>query len=80
MSPVSHLPNPEDDYLPGIKDSVIHDCESDARDIFQEETAGLSEGPAELLGLSADTSGRPVKSASRRHERERAKSDSSAKI
>jgi len=40
---------PDDDYLPGIKGTVIHDNQADAKDVFKEETAGLSEHPAELL-------------------------------
>jgi len=40
---------PDDDYLPGIEDTVIHDNQADPQDMFKEETAGLSEHPAELL-------------------------------
>ena len=47
---------PEDGYLPGIEDNVIHDCRSDTEGVFKEETAGLSEHPAELLGSSSDVS------------------------
>jgi hypothetical protein len=43
---------PEDGYLPGIDDGVIHDHQSDADEIFREEAAGISEHPAELLGSS----------------------------
>jgi hypothetical protein len=48
---------PEDGYLPGIEDGVICDRESDVEDIFREETAGMSEHPAELLGSSSNSSG-----------------------
>ena len=47
---------PEDGYLPGIENVVIHDHQSDTEDVFKEETAGISEHPAELLGSSSDTS------------------------
>ena len=40
---------PDNDYFPGIEDTVIHDNQTDAKDVFKEETAGLSEHPAELL-------------------------------
>jgi hypothetical protein len=40
---------PEDGYLPGIEDGVVHDCRSDTEQIFNDEAAGLSEHPAELL-------------------------------
>ena len=40
---------PTNGYLPGIEDRVVHDHESDARNVFGDETAGLSEHPAELL-------------------------------
>jgi len=48
---------PEDGYLPGIEDGVICDRESDAAEIFREETAAMSEHPAELLGSSSNTLG-----------------------
>ena len=44
---------PEGGYLPRVGDGVIHDEESDPGDIFKEETAGLSEHPAELLGSTS---------------------------
>ena len=47
---------PEDGYLPRIEDGVICDRESDAAEIFREETA-MSEHPAELLGSSSNTLG-----------------------
>ena len=47
---------PDDDYLPGIEETVIHDNRADAEDTFKEETAGLSEHPAELLHDSVGSS------------------------
>ena len=43
---------PDDGYLPGIEGTVIHDNQVDAEDMFKEETAGMSEHPAELLNAS----------------------------
>jgi hypothetical protein len=43
---------PEDGCLPGIESRVVHDRESDVGNIFGEETAGVSEHPAELLRSS----------------------------
>jgi len=48
---------PKDGYLPRIEDSVICDRESDAEEIFREETTAMSEHPAELLGSSSNTLG-----------------------
>lgn len=47
---------PEDSYLPGIEDRVICDRKSDTEAVFTEETAGMSEHPAELLGPLPNTS------------------------
>jgi len=47
---------PDDDYLPGIEETVIHDARVDAKDMFKEETAGLSEHPAEFLHDSVGNS------------------------
>ena len=47
---------PEDGCLPGIEESVIYDRESDVDEIFKEETTGISEHPAELLGSSPEDS------------------------
>ena len=40
---------PEDGYLPGIENRVVHDPDLDAGNVFGDETAGMSEHPAELL-------------------------------
>ncbi|KAG1863207.1 hypothetical protein DFJ58DRAFT_725102 [Suillus subalutaceus] len=40
---------PEDDILPGLSDCMIEDQELDAHTIFEEETAGFSAHPAELM-------------------------------
>jgi hypothetical protein len=50
---------PEDGCLPGIESRVVHDCESDVGNIFQEETAGVSEHPAELLRPSGASESEP---------------------
>ena len=47
---------PDDGYLPGIEESVIHDNRTDADETFKEETAGLSEHPAELLDIHPNDS------------------------
>ena len=47
---------PEDGYLPGIEETVIHDEKADAEDMFNEETAGISEHPAELLNVPSESS------------------------
>jgi hypothetical protein len=47
---------PDDGYLPGIEETVIHDDRADAEDMFKEETAGISEHPAELLHISSESS------------------------
>lgn len=47
---------PDDGYLPGIEDGVIHDPQCDADNTFKEETAGLSEHPAELLSTASEAS------------------------
>ena len=44
---------PDDGYLPGIEESVIHDDRADVEDTFKEETAGMSEHPAELFAASS---------------------------
>lgn len=41
---------PDDDILPGLSDGVIEDHEIDVRAVFDEETAGFSEHPAQMLG------------------------------
>ena len=52
---------PEDGCLPGIAESVIHDRKSNIEEIFKEETAGISEHPAELLGsLPEDSRSGPI--------------------
>jgi hypothetical protein len=50
---------PEDGYLPGIENRVVHDRESIVGDIFGEETAGLSKYPAELLTSSGAPESEP---------------------
>lgn len=40
---------PEDDLLPGLSDGVIEDHELDVRKVFEEETAGFSNHPANML-------------------------------
>lgn len=47
---------PDDGYLPGIEETVIHDDRVDADDMFKEETAGISEHPAELLNIPSEKS------------------------
>jgi hypothetical protein len=44
---------PEDDVLPGLSDRVVEDHELDANTVFQQETAGFCEHPAELLKRDA---------------------------
>jgi hypothetical protein len=41
---------PEDDYIPGLADGVIEDHELDVCNVFEEETAGFSVHPADMLG------------------------------
>jgi hypothetical protein len=41
---------PDDDVLPGLSDGVIEDHELDVRRVFEDETAGFSEHPADMLG------------------------------
>ena len=38
-----------DGPLPGIEDRVIHDLDLDSRKVFEDETAGFAEHPAEYL-------------------------------
>lgn len=45
---------PDDGYLPDIEHSIIHDNRSDREDMFKEETAGISEHPAELFSSSSN--------------------------
>ena len=40
---------PEDGAIPGVSERVIHDCETDVRSAFEEETAGFESHPAVLL-------------------------------
>ena len=40
---------PNDGPLPGVEDVIIHDSKLEAQQVFSEESAGLSEHPAELL-------------------------------
>ncbi|KAF8482258.1 hypothetical protein JB92DRAFT_3149124 [Gautieria morchelliformis] len=47
---------PENGILPGLEDGIIHDSESDPKHSFQQETAGLSEHPAENLAAPAPDS------------------------
>jgi len=47
---------PDDGYLPGIEETVIHDSRSDGEDMFKEETSGMSEHPAELFDAPLDSS------------------------
>ena len=44
---------PDNNYLPGIEESIIHDDWADVEDTFKEETAGISEHPAELFAVSS---------------------------
>jgi hypothetical protein len=41
---------PEDNYIPGLADGVIEDHELDVHNVFEEETAGFSVHPADMLG------------------------------
>lgn len=45
---------PNDGFIPGLEDRVIHDSISNPNEIFTEENAGLSEHPAELLYINDD--------------------------
>ncbi|KAG2040728.1 hypothetical protein BDR03DRAFT_1007901 [Suillus americanus] len=40
---------PDDDMLPGLSDRVVENNELDVKRVFEEETAGFQEHPAELL-------------------------------
>ena len=40
---------PNDGYFPGIEETVIHDDRLNGQDMFEEETSGMSEHPAELF-------------------------------
>ena len=50
---------PEDGYLPGIENRVVCDRESVVGEVFGEETAGMSEHPAELLRSSGTSGSEP---------------------
>jgi hypothetical protein len=41
---------PEDNLLPGMTHAVIEDHDQDVRNVFEEETAGFSDHPADMLG------------------------------
>ena len=47
---------PDDGYLPRIEESVIHKTRADPDDMFKEETARISEHPAELLNIPSGKS------------------------
>ena len=47
---------PNDGHLPGIDETVIHDNRADADNMFKEETAGISEHPAELFNVPSEES------------------------
>ena len=48
---------PDDGYLPGIEQTTVHDDRSNTENMFKEETAGISEHPAELLHIPSAGSG-----------------------
>ena len=48
---------PDDGYLPGIDEAVIHDERAKGEEMSKEETAGISEHPAELFNDVSGESG-----------------------
>ena len=48
---------PNDSYLPSIEETVVHDDQTDGEEIFKEETARMSEHPAELFTMPSESFG-----------------------